>query len=73
VLVVDDASTDGTARVVGAVAGADARVRLLARGERGGVAECLNQVCGLGWCVEWKGEGWRGVDLWLPGLLVRHA
>ncbi len=66
-IVVDDGSTDATARIVAAAARRDGRIRLVRLGRRGGVAAARNQAMLLA-------EGRRlafldADDLWLPGKL----
>lgn len=69
VIVVDDASTDGTAAVVRRLAAADPRVRLVSLRENGGPSRARNRG------VEAARYGWVGLldadDRWLPGRLDR--
>ena len=71
VVVVDDASTDGTAAIVRRLAEADPRVRLVSLHENGGPSRARNRG------IEAARHEWIGLldadDRWMPGRLDRLA
>lgn len=71
VLVVDDASTDGTVAVVTALAAADRRIRLIRRATNGGPAAARN--AGLAAAAGRYTAFLDADDTWLPDKLARQV